>query len=184
MTTTHQLNVSVLTAPIAQIDRRTLSQAWYSALQLARQSVVARTPFDSHKLAIAHGGRPRPTQTNAQPPSRRIITQPKRASTLTHSVGNAAQDRRAERSRLTRSIERVFLHPIRRPHAATVVFDDGSRFRFMLVERQGVVHLIAFAPRKHTDIVRRALDQARFALAQTGIILRSELREEDESHAH
>jgi hypothetical protein len=33
---TQQLEVSILAAPLAAIDRRALSQAWYSALHLAR----------------------------------------------------------------------------------------------------------------------------------------------------
>ena len=38
---TQQLEVSILAAPLAAIDRRVLSQAWYSALRLARDDAEA-----------------------------------------------------------------------------------------------------------------------------------------------
>src|SRR5579862_1420951 len=38
---THQLEVSILAAPLAQMDRRALSEAWYTALRFAPNPQVA-----------------------------------------------------------------------------------------------------------------------------------------------
>jgi hypothetical protein len=51
---TQQLGYSILTAPLAAIDRRALSQAWYSALHLARSGFpVANVPQQLSKARTA-----------------------------------------------------------------------------------------------------------------------------------
>ncbi len=179
MTTTQQLSMSVLTAPIAQIDRRTLSQAWYSALQFARPQRYSATPSDAqrHNFSArpmqqlqAHGDEGRPVV----PAQLREIS---RRDAVTQ--GTPSPDRRAARSSLARRIERQFLHPGKRPTSATLRFADGSRCRVSLLQRDGIVHLIVVTPVRHACALREALDQARFALARSGVRIACEVRESE-----
>ncbi|HEY1429269.1 MAG TPA: hypothetical protein VGF18_06830, partial [Candidatus Tumulicola sp.] len=60
---TEQLRVSIVAAPLAAIDPRALSQAWYSALHLARES---RAPLAGAKrVAGCVRGRPAAAPTLA-----------------------------------------------------------------------------------------------------------------------
>ena len=179
MTTTQQLTMSVLTAPLAQIDRRTLSQAWYSALQLARPQQYSTTPLDAKRQNFT--ARPMQTQRAknddghpAVPAQLRKISHHDRAP-----HGTLAPDRRAARSSLARRIERQFLHPMKRPTSATLRFADGSRCRVSLLQRDGIVHLIVVTPVRHARALREALDQARFALARSGVRIACEVRESE-----
>ncbi|MHB8463162.1 MAG: hypothetical protein ACYDA1_11000, partial [Vulcanimicrobiaceae bacterium] len=179
MTTTQQLTMSVLTAPLAQIDRRTLSQAWYSALQLARPhhasaASLDATPrkFDANAMHLDRADCDAGHSHRSLPASR--------TSHTGHAVyGSPSQDRRAARSSLARRIERQFLHPMKRPTSATVRFADGSRCRVNLLQRDGLVHLIVVAPARHANVLRQALDQTRFALARSGVRIACEVRESE-----
>ena len=50
---TQQLEVSILAAPLAAIDRRALSQAWYSALHLARSDRSLVPSRECGRCAVA-----------------------------------------------------------------------------------------------------------------------------------
>src|SRR5690349_12377371 len=109
MTIGEHLQFSVLTAPVAAIDRRGLSQAWYSALY--------RTSGEPQTQAA----RNRPTPE--KPPAR--STEIERATChqqgiapskllRTHEnveIRGGSEERRAPRSALARKIERALLHP-------------------------------------------------------------------------
>ena len=171
MTTTHQLNVSVLTAPIAQIDRRTLSQAWYSALHLARvqtpQPKASRPKPSTSMMQRVSSMQTEHEQAHRLPAAARLLPlgQVKRYS------GFVTPERRAQRLPATRAIERALLHPLRKQHGAMLQLHDGSRCHISLLQRDGVVHLVAVVSPKHVALVRQALDQARFALARSGVVL-------------
>src|SRR5579884_1250802 len=109
MTITEQLQFSVLTAPVATLDRRSLSQAWYSALYGAgsanaptKQRVVAPQAQVPHAQR-ALGAEGKAGRSNVPAFSRNGVTH------TTAQAEGAQQDRRAPRSALARKIERAFL---------------------------------------------------------------------------
>lgn len=173
-----QLGFSILTAPLAAIDRRSLSQAWYSALHLAH----ATKPQSSYGRA------------NAKPSI--IEDKPRRCGAPWHAVrlgdraapnprkgqgtlGAAAPpERRAERSPLARRIERTFLDPVRENKRATFTIDGTqARVHVALQTTASGVRLVAVCPAAIRVDVARALDEARYALALRGIALRIDVNE-------
>src|SRR5947209_12295227 len=129
MTITEHLEFSVVNAPLAQIDRRALSQAWYSALygdkgalpksQRARSKDVQQ-PLRSGEAQAPE--KPIKRKTPIVPPNRRAPgSSPLRA-------GTAEFDRRAARSALARNIERRFLRPGAPVRTATFAL-QGERGR-------------------------------------------------------
>jgi len=175
---TQQLGFSILCAPLAAIDRRALSQAWYSALHIAQHARMAQP--DVRVLAHARGA--------VAPPHGDVVQE--RASSLKRgvaparrgSVGRArvsgAPERRAERSALARRIEHTFLNPFVRPRRATFTI-EGSRERVHIAIQTTVagMRIIAVCPASMQPRVARALEEARYALAACGIALQPELRE-------
>jgi hypothetical protein len=171
---TQQLNVSILSAPIAAIDRRALSQAWFSALHFARDSEPAAAPHARNDTAC----------------TMRAANHQAQAHEATHAHGPAAQtrvacetpqrrnlqlvtvERRAPRTPLARKIERTFLDPRSKIKRATfAVGKDGARVHVMLQSRGARVRLVAFCAPRIRENVARALEQARYALAARGIAM-------------
>lgn len=179
MTITEQLQFSVLTAPVASLDRRTLSQAWYSALYDSaggsaakpapkRGAVVEASQTSPH----AAGARSRPgigcdTQLHVRG-----------AETPVHTEGSP-QERRAPRSELARKIERAFLRPRTAIRKTSFTIDhDRGRVHVLLQSHGSRLKLIAICPPKARPHVAAALAQARYALAIRGIDLDADTREE------
>jgi hypothetical protein len=172
---TQQLGYSILAAPLAAIDRRALSQAWYSALHLARRgSQAANVSMPISETCAA-----------ATPPKRgRAAKTSHRAELFASTPGTTessrrrveTQDRRAVRSPLARRIERTFLDPARPVRRATFSFAgarEGTRARVHVALQSGAsgMRLVAVCPPALRAGVARALDQARYALAARGITL-------------
>lgn len=179
MTISEQLQFSVLTAPVAALDRRTLSQAWYSALYGSAHSkaAVAHKPCGPQRSdAPAPLPHAPPAATSAAPASGPRTRVHAGRSPL-HVLGSA-YDRRAMRSPLARKIERAFL----RPRTAS------AKNSFTLASEHGRVHvllrscgkqlkLVAICPPKARVQVAAALAQARYALALRGIDLDAQAQE-------
>jgi hypothetical protein len=168
---TQQLDYSILTAPLAAIDRRALSQAWYSALHLARSaSPAANVPQHLLKARTAEAVTQRVhiagTAHRAQP----LASSPRGAGRSRMKV--EAPERRAVRSPLARRIERTFLDPARPVRRATFSV-AGTRARVHVALQSGAsgMRLVAVCPAALRAVVARALDQARYALALRGISL-------------
>jgi hypothetical protein len=172
---TQQLGYSILTAPLAAIDRRALSQAWYSALHLARSGFpVANVPQQLSKARTAEAA-PQPVDAagsahRAQP----LASNLRGAGRSRTNV--ASVERRAVRSPLARRIERTFLDPARPVRRATFSFAgtrEGTRARVHVALQSGAsgMRLVAVCPAALRAGVARALDQARYALALRGIVL-------------
>lgn len=170
---TQELNVCVLAAPLAAIDRRSLSQAWYSALHCAsvkrtegmerlRAAVPARPDKpESLQLHPACRGAKRATTRNAN------AAHGKNARDVDRTIGSEGE-RRARRSLLARHIERRFLDP--RWTAQRATFSAGSkRVHVVLAVSAGRVRLVAVCSPAIRETVTRALAQARFALASRGV---------------
>jgi hypothetical protein len=173
---TERLNISVLSAPLACIDRRALSQAWYSALRCARE---AKTPAPL-----------RPQPFAPQAPKRRanaagafrlraldcgIAHVPSARNARVQRVVPGLYERRAERSSLAREIERIFLDPrgVARRSSFTIG-KNGERVHVILQSKGDRVTLVAVCAPAMRAIVVKALAQARFALAGRRIALQVE----------
>jgi hypothetical protein len=179
---TEQLQVSILAAPLAAIDRRALSQAWYAALQRAprqpttaaatqRASMPARA-FDRVRPSVVparRGKRLRCAVPNAQgKPARRALA----------DVAAGAQRRCRFRSELAGRIERAFFDARGALRRATFSLGRGNvRVHVILQTKGGKAVLLALCPPEIRDVVARALTEARLALAARGIGLEVHARE-------
>jgi hypothetical protein len=168
---TQELNVCVLAAPLAAIDRRALSQAWYSALHCAsdnlRQTAQrAKAPTQSPHQNPALEPAPR-ERANSRAPQRAIAAQGKNGKTLDRSPG-VETERRARRSVLARRIEKAFLDPRRAPQRATFIA-SGKRVHVVIQTSSERVRLVAVCAPVIRKSVAKALAQARFALASRGV---------------
>jgi hypothetical protein len=180
MTITEDLEFSVLTAPIAAVDRRALSQAWYSALYTSseRTAVPASAPAKIGKPAPA--ALPRSAARSAAHSHTAARVNGGKIAPAGQSRGGPSIERRAPRSRLARSIERRFLHPSAAAQKASFHLDgDHGRVQVLLRSAGSRVQLIAICPRRAEAHVAAALAQARYALALRGIDLEARTQEEE-----
>jgi hypothetical protein len=178
MTITEQLQFSVLTAPVAAVDRRALSQAWYSALYGTGGS--GSTAVKAARPLEGAASEPKSVYARARatsPPIERHATLRAAAvKTVAHAEG-APADRRAPRSPLARKIERAFLHPRSNSKKTSFSVDgEEGRVHVILQSRGLQLKLIAICPEKARAQVAAALAQARYALAMRGIDLDADTR--------
>jgi hypothetical protein len=178
MTITEHLNFSVLSAPIASLDRRALSQAWYSALY--GNGNRARTALAAPQVALQPARSTR-SATAAVPAPRRgmsaVASDPTRRASSNRRITET--ERRSPRSALARKIERVLLQPragVRKTSFA--VRDVNGRVKVLLQTCGPQVRLIAICSPRATANVAAALAHARYALAARGIDLETQLRSE------
>jgi hypothetical protein len=177
MTTTQQLEISVLSAPLAAIDRRSLSQAWYSALHLARNAAAPSRLVSS--TAVAHR-RAAPAPAAARRMERAVADASAnvKVSHATPVRAGGAVERRAARLPLARRIERALFERTSPPARATFAIGEGSSRVVLVLHANGTrVRLIALCSPALRRTVARALDQARFALAARGIALNGDVFE-------
>jgi hypothetical protein len=168
MTISEQLHLSVLSAPLAACDRRSLSQAWYSALYRgAPQSPQSGPPAPEATPAAAREQHQKyaasPARREAQPQTAAPV--PERAQTR-----GVPPERRGAASPLARKIVRTFCAARRRAGAATFSLDGRQgRVRVLLRADGSHVKLVALCAPANRARVAAALAQARFALAARGI---------------
>lgn len=170
---------SVLTAPLAAMDRRALSQAWYSALHLVKHgtNVESVGHLQAVPAAPAGGGVP-PSKNRARANDQMAMRRLDRARPAPQ-MAVAQGDRRALRSPLARKIELAFLRPARRPVRTTLSIEGtGARVHVALQQTPDGLRLVAVCPARLRETVARALDEARFALAARGIALYAVFPEE------
>jgi hypothetical protein len=176
---TAQLEVSILAAPVAAIDRRALSQAWYSALRLARPA-----PF-----AVAGRDRANRCEKFVLPPRRPIAPKVRRRDAdlrgpkTTRSKGlivagdssaKSHSRRRATRMPLAERIEHAFSAPNAHLKRATFAIGRGkARVHVILQTRGERTTLLALCRPDLRGVVGRALTEARCALAARGIGIES-----------
>ncbi len=178
MTISEHLGFSVLTAPVAALDRRTLSQAWYSALYGDRQTPVPKAQTASPVLR--HAASP------CEPPAQRTVRLCEPGAPAVAHAGARAPvtrggdvERRSPRSTLARRIERTFLHPKHAPGKASFALDgEHGRVQIILRSQGSRLKLVAICAPKAKAQVAHALAQARYALALRGIDLESQAREQ------
>jgi hypothetical protein len=173
---TQQLQVSILAAPVAAIDSRSLSQAWYSALRLAHGGVQARAmrpPFARAEVAGARARRERivemPFRAGVQPLCRRSARHDL-SSCAARREGDDAVHGGTLRRTLAEWIERAFSDPSAQPRRTTLSMGRGSaRIVVILQTRGDRAVLLALCRPELRGIVGRALAQARMTLAVRGI---------------
>ncbi|MBV8375357.1 MAG: hypothetical protein JO302_07575 [Candidatus Eremiobacteraeota bacterium] len=175
---TERLQISVLSAPLACIDRRALSQAWYSALHRAREPKL-QAPSRSRtfaQLSVSHRI-PATRSERVRAFERGIVRLPSTGNVRELRLADVRDERRAERSRLARDIERVFrsAHTLGKRASFTFAM-DGKRVHVILQSRGDRVVLVAVCSAAARGIVAAALVQARYALAGRGIVLDAKRR--------
>lgn len=168
---TQELNVCVLSAPLAAIDRRALSQAWYSALHCASKSERplaerARCQLPASDLIRIKSLRAPREYSYSQ--ALRSAASRKGNAKIQARCGGCDADRRARRSSLARRIERRFSQAQAGSQRATFSA-GGKRVHVMVQASAGRVRLVAVCPPALRETVARALAQARFTLASRGI---------------
>ncbi len=179
---TEQLEVSILAAPLAAIDRRVLSQAWYAALRLGRQALPPSAAISSV---------PRPAPSRA--PMRGVRSQrPLSAVTLAPRT-SVLRSQTTKEARIGEVVEWKRSSVARAPHprlagcvekpsgdgrcrrATFSVGRGGARILVAMQTRGNRTTLVAFCRPDLSAAVRRALAQVRVALQAHGID--AELRE-------
>lgn len=169
---TQELNVCVLSAPLAAIDRRALSQAWYSALHGASERKGPPAEQVRRGIVKSDDNRTRPQRTlrgyfGARKAESAIVSRERNAKAHERWAGWYL-DRRTRQSSLAHRIERRFLNPGAGLQRATFSA-GGKRVHVMVQASAGRVRLVAVCSPALREAVARALAQARFALASRGV---------------
>lgn len=173
---THQLEVSILAAPLGAIDRRALSQAWYSALRFAPQAppMQSQSSFDRGRIQ-AYGGAlrgvsPEPSRAPNPGAFRPHAIKLKRAANACGRESAAGARNNACRARLAERIERAFGSPATNLKRATFSLGAGNARVHVVMQTVGAqTTLLAICRPELRDVVARALAQARAALAARGV---------------
>ncbi|HVA26703.1 MAG TPA: hypothetical protein VNF68_00880 [Candidatus Baltobacteraceae bacterium] len=169
---TQQLEVSLICAPLAAIDRRALSQAWYSALHVTAAPparIEPPAPAMPATRNCARIARPHPRTATAMPDAP-VSLRAHREAVAPRATGST--DRRAVRSLLARQIEREFLRPLNPVRRATFSIEGrAARVHVALQDSRSGLRLIAVCSPGMREVVTRALEEARYALARRGIAL-------------
>jgi hypothetical protein len=172
---THQLEVSILAAPLAAMDRRVLSQAWYSALRLApraqKMSEVRARILTPPAARIPSGSRGTSETTRGSQGQRR------HAQALLGKPGAGGDNEptsvsreRKQRSPLAERIERAFSDPRCYPKRITFSMGrGGARVHIILQIKGEQTTLLALCRPELRGVVGPALERARLALAARGI---------------
>jgi hypothetical protein len=169
--TTQPLSVSMISAPLASIDRRALSQAWYSALHLSQRAASPQANGPKDEPAHSQSGFTPLRGAKAFAARTKVVSLAERRALKTRPrVGGSAVERRTAKTPLARRIERALLRPTEPLKRVTLAVDSsGARVHVMLQTTRAGVKLIAMCSPRVRDAVDRALAQVRFALAARGI---------------
>jgi len=170
---TQQLEVSILAAPLAAIDPRALSQAWYAALRLGRgmpsgAATLSRATDRKSSRTPLHRA---PTRLNPVPV--RLARAPRSRAPQERRICEEAEGvpgrvGRAALPQLAGAIEKAFADAALR-RATFSVGRGSARIHVVLQTRGNRTTLIALCRPHLREAVARALAQARVALAARGI---------------
>lgn len=178
MTISEHLELSVLTAPIAGTDRRSLSQAWYSALypQGRAAGAPAAAACSAAPLAsrpISRSGASQGEREKAAPASSR------KARRQALPCASPAHERRSPNVPLAQKLIRAFARPragVQR--AAFSLGENQGRVHVVMHSAGGRVRIIAVCRARSRERVAQALEQARYALCVRGTAIDVEIRED------
>ena len=168
-------DITAIRARLPYLDRRALSQAWYSALHLASDGATASVKHAFAICELASDGR-LPAATDSSHESHARLPLAGRALSRRPEAGGATSPasvaRRAKRAGVPLATTRRY-PPVR---ATFTLFIQGARVQ-ILVRREGaVLHVVALCTRRHVELVRRALACADFALRAEGERVQCSLR--------
>lgn len=177
MTIPEQLHLNVLAAPLAAVDRRALSQAWYSALYESRRPARLTAKAKAIAPARTAGG----AAAAPNPVAPRAVSRPVAANAKyvnSSGIGGARIERRAAPSPLARRIHKTFARHLGASATQRATFRLGKRARVHVVlHASGArLRLVAFCGRRSAESVTQALAQARYALAARGLTLVAAVR--------
>jgi len=172
--------IAVLRTRLPYVDRRALSEAWFSALHLA----AGESP---HGAGGAARGSVQPS--NVAAPHLRAVTHlatdtasttvPRRTARSSDQRGVAPRPRtEATRSRSNAAAEtRPRSYPAQRTSLTLAI--DGSRVQLVLRREGPLLHVVALCRPDAAPLVRRALANADAHLRRTGESVRASVRVDD-----
>lgn len=164
--------VAVIATQIAQTDRRALSEAWYSALHLAREAPPRAQP--SRRSAAAAAPLPdaplrgRAAGATATPAIAPAFARGARGA---GPRGDSADERRRAPSETERRVGRALaaLATLPRTPVAHTVDVAGGRVRLLVQSDGRTTRIVALCSAALREPVQRAVASARFALAGAGV---------------
>jgi hypothetical protein len=161
--------LAIVSTPLPLVDRRALSQAWYSALHLAAAAPTAerpRQPAADAVLERAPVARD-PVRRKGAPPSG--VARPP-ANLNSRRPNGVPIERRGGTVPLARKVVRAFEKRLPVTIPAGVVLRTESGRVHVIVRRDGTrLRLVALCASPLRDRVARALAQARYSLAARGV---------------
>ncbi len=168
---------AVVATHLAQTDRRTLSQAWFDALHLARE----QSPHPSPTRRTLHEGNARAEAGGLSPVSqandrKHVAEASKNIRTDDRSQRPIGRERRIERSELSHRIERAVVRRSPAPVASMVIRADDGRVQLLVRTDGDRTRVVALCLPAQRVAVEAALAHARFALARRGIAVDADVR--------
>jgi hypothetical protein len=172
-----QLELNVLAAPLAAMDPRSLSQAWYSALRLAHPQECRALSPGKKSTSDSSSRVERFSRGDTQAlPFRSAESRPTRSELPKPPLGVVQQGvtRVADRRvfPLSERIERRFAQSRTPVSRATFSMGRGAARVFVIAQTNGnVATLIALCRPEMRALVARALASARFRLTTHGFVI-------------
>ena len=172
--------IAVLRTRLPYVDRRSLSEAWFSALHVARTDAPTREagsrPAACGNVSVPHPKRARPVSHLA--PARTVgIARYAATVRSAHDAvpsGVDLDDAAAPMPRLRRAAAQARSYPARRTSLTVGV--DGARVQLLLRREGNVLHVVALCRPGIAEVVSRALACAHAHLRSRGDALRASVR--------
>ena len=168
--------LTVIATRLPYIDRRSLSQAWYSALHIASDGPLAANASDRRGTAATAIA----TSPKATAPSARALdaaASPRARATPREASGAGAEiaTRRSLDARVAAAARASFARARSYPPFASTLTLDVANERVQLVLRRdgATLHVVAICRPEIAEIVRRALASADLHLRVRGESVRS-----------
>ncbi len=176
-------SIAVVRTRLPYIDRRSLSQAWFSALHVASDGPPklgnARRP-DSAVAARTHATRVPAPARNAPPAIARGKTPLRPAAPERTGGGSEVAARRTQRLRALPATARPPAFGDERSYApfqtSLSVGIEGARVALLLRRDGPVLHVVALCAPANVELVRRALACADAHLRRSGDSVRASVR--------
>jgi len=185
-------SIAVIQARLPYVDRRSLSEAWFSALHLARNGSPAPYGQPRHQNSLlshpagATGRRSTaPAAQSSTTNVQRTIVQ--RGDATERSRSCESPPERVMRGRRREAVELchgwqseggVETAPSRRRAicASFAIALEGGRVQILLRREGRVLHVVAVCSERHAELVWRALACADLHLRARGEVVRSQVR--------
>ena len=153
--------IAVVRARLPYIDRRALSQAWFSAMHAASdapQRVPTRRTTDTERDANAKRATANATADAKARDDARVVARDARNGRAPGAIEETFARRLVERTaRVARAdaVDRARSYPSF--HSSLTIGVDGERVQLVLRRRGPTLHVVAVCTRANVALVRRAL---------------------------